>query len=109
MPNGIASFGNSLNFLYSHWITPVGPEASNIQENYHTIISECSSCPQQQVKFVLEPKFTYPETFPYTFELSNVEQNLEKMFAVNSCTSFFNEDEYISDYDKNKRDKFDKQ
>lgn len=51
------------------------------------------------MKFVIYPKPPYPEIFLGTFELSAVERNLERMFAVESS---FNEDAHVSDYDKHK-------
>lgn len=95
----------TVHFLYRHQVTPTEPEVSSVLENSHTIISEHSVCSKQQVKFVLEPNSTHPETFPDTFELSNVEQN---KFAADSCALSFDEDECISDFEKRKIDKFEK-
>lgn len=51
----------------SYQVIPTGTSSAGIQNNYHTIISEHFSCPDHQLRFVMDPKFTYPELFPDTF------------------------------------------
>ena len=73
-------------------------------DNYHTIISKNATCPEQMLKGILNPKPIYPEMFPNIFEFSNVERNLERMFAVDAAVSSL--EEYISEYEKNKIKEF---
>lgn len=87
--HGIATFGNSLNVLYRHQVTPLGLEVSNAHNHYHIILSEYSSCPEWHVKFVLEPWSSLPETFPEDFELSKIKRNSENMLDVDSCISSY--------------------
>lgn len=105
-PGGVAPFGNSQNFLHRHQITPVKNKYKPAQNNYHTVISEFSSCSDQQINFVMDPKNTYPEPFPDIFEHSSVERKLEKMFDVDGAGSSFDKDELITDYDRSKIEKF---
>ena len=75
MLNGIASFSITQHFLYNHQIVPVGLETTKVLVDYHIVIFECS-CPEQQLKFIMETKTIYPELFLDTFELSTVEKCL---------------------------------
>ena len=74
---------------------------TKVLSNYHIVIS---SSEEEQLKFIMELKSTYPKLFLDTFELSTIERNLEKMFVVDSAAAFF-EDKFKNDYNKNKIDK----
>lgn len=105
LPQGIAPFGNVQHFLYPHQVSPVRCGISKTIVNYHTTISKYAHCPERQLNSILEPKSSYPDPFPDVFENSNVERNLEKMFAVDSAAASHDE-ELIGDYDRNRIENF---
>ena len=91
--------GNSHHFLYQKQIARARARKSAPENNYQTIITGYSSCPEERVNFVLKPPKTYPDAFSECFNESSVEHNQEKMFDVDSFGSI-NENQLACDYDK---------
>ena len=72
--------GNSRHFLYQEQIARARARKSAPENNYLTIITGYSSCPEERVNFVLTPppkKKTYPDAFPEFSNESSVEHDLE--------------------------------
>ena len=69
--------GNSHHFLYQEQSARARARKSAPENNYQTIITGYSSCPEECVNFVLNPHKTYPDAFPEFTNERSVEHNLE--------------------------------
>ena len=62
-PTAIAPLGNSHHFLYQEQIAQARARKSAPENNYQTIITGYSSCPEERVNFVLTTPKIYPGAF----------------------------------------------
>ena len=70
--------GNSHHFLNQEQIARARARKSAPENNYQTIITGYSSCPEERINFVLNPQKSYLNAFSEFFNESAVEHNLEK-------------------------------
>ena len=101
-PFGIAPFGDLRHFMYSDQVKQMSSALTC--NNYNSIITHHACCPTTYVNFVLEPKHSYFDPLSQVFEESLVEQNIDKMFSLESIG--IADTESFSNYDKIKCQEF---
>ena len=103
-PQGIIPFGNALNFLHTHQITPA-PSVQPGSLSYNSLALANSSASSSMVNFVLNPKESYPDPLAEVFNESLVERNIDNMFSCESL-GIADDNSSFSNYDDSKMKEF---